>query len=106
MESHKLPEHYQTAEGPEGLLQVLLTLKESAAHDPASVKGSYILYQHGQQQSLIKVDMSEQPFQFWYYDLLGRPATKVVKETIADFLWEHCGEREQYFQEQSIKERL
>jgi hypothetical protein len=41
---------------------------------------------------------------FWYCDLLGRPITKAVKHTIADFLWEKCGEKEKQLKELTAKE--
>jgi hypothetical protein len=99
MES-KLSLQYVPAHGPEGLTKVLDNFLEKAKIDPEfAAHGHYILYQLGAQKSLIKVDMSQQPFQFWYNDLLGRPPTNIVKETIARFLWEKCGERERFFQE-------
>lgn len=93
MEYDDLSSNYIKAQGPEGLrcvLDNLLINNESSSQ--------YILYQQGNQQSLIKVDLSHQPFQFWYYDLLGRPATRVVKETLARFAWERGGEKEWYLQ--------
>lgn len=36
--------------------------------------------------------MTQTPYHFTYSDLLGRPATNAVKDTIANFLWEKCGE--------------
>lgn len=100
MESDILPLPYLLAEGPDGLSAVLSTLLEQAQNDEVSTKaGHYILYQLGNQKSLIKVDFSHTPFQFWYCDLLGRPATRIVKETIAKFLWDKCGEKERFYQE-------
>lgn len=100
MESENLSLQYTPADGPEGLAKVLDSLLEKNQHnrEPGNTE-HYILYQLGNQQSLIKVDMSQAPFQFWYYDLLGRPATRIVKETIARFLWDKCGEKERFFQE-------
>lgn len=99
MEDTELPPHI-IAEGPDGLMTVLNDFLEKSEHDPDfSKQDHYILYQLNQQKALIKVDMAQKPFHFWYYDLLGRPATKAVKETIGRFLWEKCGERENYLTE-------
>lgn len=96
---------YIPATGPEGLRRVLGDLLEKVKNDPIfAAKQHFIMYQLGSQKSLIKVDMSKPPFQFWYNDILGRPITKVVEETIADFLWEKCGEKEHFLQELSSKE--
>lgn len=100
MENMELSLQYVTAQGPEGLAEVLNRFLEQAKSDPEfATNGHYILYQLGNQKSLIKVDMSQEPYQFWYNDLLGRPATKIVKDTVAQFLWEKCGERERFFQQ-------
>lgn len=100
MHGIELPPTYVIAEGPEGLREVLDQFLESAKTDSEfAAVGHYILYQLGDQKSLIKVDMSATPYQFYYYDYLGRPATKAVKKTIVRFLWEKCGEREKYLKE-------
>lgn len=97
MNENEWPFEYVLANGPEGLAKVLEGFLERCQQDPEfKAKEHYILYQLGNQRSLIKTDMSEQPFHFWYYDLLGRPATKAVKETIGRFLWEQGGEKERY----------
>lgn len=96
---------YILAQGPEGLKSVLEDLLEKSQKDPVfAAKEHYIYYQIGEQKSLIKVDMSGHPVTFWYFDLLGRPATRVVKKTIADFLWEKCGEKERFLKESAVKE--
>lgn len=96
MENRSLPE-YTLAEGPEGLDQVLdAFLAKTKSDAKFAAEEHYILYQLNEQKSLIKVDMSQQPFLFWYYDLNGRPATEVVKTIIARFLWEKGGEKERY----------
>jgi hypothetical protein len=46
-------------------------------------------YSHGQQRSIFKVDISEQPFQLWYGDLSGRPANGADKAIFAQFVWDH-----------------
>ena len=80
------------AEGPSGLEKLLNELYEETRLDSIfAAKEHYILYRFGQQKSLIKLDFSTPPFQFWYYDLWGRPATNIVKETIAHFLLEKGG---------------
>jgi hypothetical protein len=105
MEQKELSLDYITAEGPEGLKQVLYNLLDLRQKNPDKAElEQYILYQLGNQKSLIKVDISEQPFQFWYYDLLGRPATKIVKDVIADFVWEKGGEKERYMQELAARD--
>lgn len=97
--------NYLTAQGPEGLRLVLEDLLEKSTHDPAfNAKPHMIRYLLGNQQSLIKVDLSEKPYLFWYCDLLGRPITKAVQYTIADFLWEKGGEKEKYLRELTAKE--
>lgn len=99
-----IPHDHIIAEGPESLMQVLTELLEKSKSDHAFArKDHFILYQLGNQKSLILVDSSELPFQFWHYDLMGRPATVAVKDTIKRFLWEKCGERESVLQELSEK---
>ncbi|OGT46595.1 MAG: hypothetical protein A3E83_07290 [Gammaproteobacteria bacterium RIFCSPHIGHO2_12_FULL_41_20] len=86
---------YDTVIGPEGLERALMDLYEQSQKDPVfAAEGHYIIYQFGQQKSLIKIDMSAHPYKFWYYDLWGRPATSVVKETIAQFLLDKESEKE------------
>lgn len=93
----EIPSDHIIAEGPEGLEKVLEELLEKSKSDPIfATQDHFILYQLGNQKSLIKIDMSQQPFRFWHYDLMGRPATFAVKDTIARFLWEKCGEKEKY----------
>ncbi len=97
MESERLPQVYKIAEGPEGLANVLLDYHEKAQiDDDFASNDQYILYRNNQQKALIKIDMRQVPYQFWYYDLLGRPATNNIKETIAKFLWIICNERMKY----------
>lgn len=87
------------AEGPEGLMNVLDGFRRQAQQDESfRSEAHYILYRLNAQQSLIKIDFSEEPYQFWYYDLLGRPATNTVKNTIAEFLWEKCGIKQRHGQ--------
>ncbi|MBA3661664.1 MAG: hypothetical protein H0W64_08055 [Gammaproteobacteria bacterium] len=95
MQSSNLTEDYIIANGPEGLKEVLQALFEKASNDPDfATVDHFVLYELGDQRSLIKVDTAKEPYQFWYNDLLGRPATKIVRETIADFLWEKFGDGE------------
>ena len=99
MQSNELPSDYVLANGPDGLMQALESFLSAAQQDPAFISDDhYILYQLGDQKSLIKVDMTQRPYHFYYRDLLGRPATRAVKDTIAHFLWEKCGEKELYLQ--------
>lgn len=100
----ELPSKYDVAEGPEGLRQVLEALLAQSNRDAAfAAVPHYVLYQLGGQKSLIKIDLSQRPFQFFYYDLLGRPANGLIKETIAQFLWEFCGEKEQFLHETGMR---
>ena len=100
MDNQDTPSQYLIAEGPGGLQSVLNQLLQKSQQDAVfAASDHYVLYQLNEQQSLIKIDMSQRPFQFWYYDLLGRPATEAVKNVIADFLWEKCGESTLYLQE-------
>lgn len=88
---------YLNAEGPEGLSLALNELLEKSKKDPFFAKKEhYVLYQLGQQKSLIKIDTTKMPFRFWHYDLMGRPMTNVVKEVISNFLWEKCGGKSSY----------
>lgn len=90
-----IPDSCIIAQGPEGLEKVLDELLAKAKADPIFASQEHnIMYQLGGQKSLIKVDTNVIPFKFWYNDLMGRPATTVVKDIIARFVWEKCGERE------------
>lgn len=83
--------------GPTELWEALLRLLEKTHQEAIQGPAEYYLrYTLGQQLSYIKVDLNAEPFQFWFYDSLGRPMTNAVKETIAKFLWEKGGIREQY----------
>lgn len=98
--SMNLSSEYILAEGPQGLARVLDGLLAESQKDPDFAAAEhFVLYQLGNQKALIKVDTTQVPFNFWYCDLLGRPATKIVKDTIAEFLWDKCGERERYAKE-------
>lgn len=92
------------ANGPEGLMEVLEDFRRRAELDPVfRHEPHYIMYHLNAQQSLIKIDFSADPFQFWYYDLMGRPATNSVKQTVAEFLWEKCGVKQRYEQSAGSK---
>lgn len=96
----EIPENCIIAEGPEGLDRILNELLEKAKNDSLfASEEHYILYKLGGQKSLIKVDTKSMPFKFVYNDLLGRPATTVVKDIIAKFLWEKCGGKDWYMRE-------
>jgi hypothetical protein len=83
------------AEGPEGLKKVLNSFHEKALQDAGfRNQEHYILYQLKDQESLMKVDLSAHPYQCWFYDLLGRPATNAIKDTIADFIFSALNEQE------------
>src|SRR3990167_6140908 len=84
---------YIQANGLAGLSQTLDRLLEEHKHGEALTTPRYVLYQLGSQQALIRVDIDQMPFRFWYCDLLGRPATRAIKEIIAEFLLDKCGER-------------
>lgn len=99
-----IPAKYSIADGPEGLAKLLDELFEKSKTDPIFAREDhYIMYQLGSQKSLIKVDTSQIPFQFVYSDSMGRPATAAVKDVIARFLWEKCGEKERYMHEMDDK---
>jgi hypothetical protein len=99
MDDIKLPAGCIKVEGPAELANALdELLSQSLADKEFSHDAHYVFYQLGQQQALIKIDMSEKPFQFWYGDLLGRPATRAVKETIAKFLTNKCGETDLFIE--------
>lgn len=105
-ESKELAFQYDTVEGPEGLREVLDSYLVKSQKDPSFAQAiHYILYTLGNQRSLIRVDTSQNPFYFGYCDLLGRPATRSIKETIAAFLWEKCGEEERYTKALTARER-
>lgn len=94
---------YIPVNGPAGLWEVLNGLLEKTRSEQVTGPAvHYLRYELGSQISFIKVDLNADPVQFWYYDLLGRPPTKAVKETIAKFLWEKCGEQGRF--EQAIRE--
>jgi hypothetical protein len=96
---------YIPAQGPQGLSRVLEDLLAQSKHDPAfAAKEHFISYSIGEQKSYIKVDMSKDPVLFWYFDSWGRPPTRIVKETIAKFLWEKCGEKEHFLESSESKE--
>ncbi len=91
---------YILARGPAGLEEVLATLLEQSKTNPElKSKAQYVLYELGNQKSMIKIDMSVWPVVFWHYDLLGRPATSAVKDILSKFAWEKCGEKEWYYKE-------
>jgi hypothetical protein len=96
---------YIVAKGPEGLTAVLDDLLAQSKADPGvKEKDHYILFELGSQKSLIKMDMTVTPFLFWHYDLLGRPATATIKEVLARFAWEKCGQKESYLKEHKLAE--
>lgn len=83
------------ADGPEGLKEVLASLHGQALQDAAfRAKEHYILYRLKDQKALLKFDFSQQPYQCWFYDLLGRPATNAVKDVVAEFIWEAADQKQ------------
>ena len=105
MDLTQLPAEYTTAEGPEALTRELdLLLEESKKNTEFADKDHFILYQFGAQKSWIKINTKTMPFHFEYQDMLGRPATNAVKEIIARFLWEKCGEKERYMHDHGGRE--
>jgi len=97
---------YIVAKGPEELTKALNEILETSQKD-SQFKASphFVLYELGHQKSMIKMDTSEWPVIFWHYDLLGRPATTTVKDVLARFSWEKCGEKEWYFKEKGVTEQ-
>jgi len=70
------------AEGPRGLrsvLTALLGLPQNQRDEPQE-----ILYRLGGQESLILADLSKEPFHFYYNDIQGRPAPKMVRDIIQE----------------------
>jgi len=93
----EMRDEYILADGPLGLEKVLDELLEKSKSDTSfASQAHYVLYELGNQRSLIKIDTDQFPFKFWHFDLMGRPATKVIRETIVRFLWEKCGIKEEY----------
>lgn len=87
MAEFKLPSKYDLeAQGPDGLMRALVSLREQARQPGFSPSPQIILYTHGDQKSFIHVDMTQSPYYFTYEDTRARPATNGVKETIARFL--------------------
>lgn len=87
-----VPNDYIIAEGPEGLRRVLDDLLARSTSDSTfATQEHFVMYQLGNQKSLIKVDTDRAPFEFWHYDLMGRPATMAVRDTIKQFLFEKWG---------------
>lgn len=85
------------AQGPDGLRDVLNKMLEKSMQDASfRAEPHYVHYQLGAQESFLKIDMSAEPYLFWYCDLDGRPATNAVRNTIANFLLEKFGETEKY----------
>lgn len=88
-------DNYSLVQGPLALRESLDKLLEQAKLDSAFAAEPHIIkYQLGAQESLIKVDLSEQPYLFWYGDMQERTVTKAVQHVIADFLWEKGGLKE------------
>ncbi len=93
---------YIIAEGPQGLTRVLEDLLAKSKQDTSFAKQAhYVLYQLGGQKTMLKIDMSQQPFLIWHHDLMGRPMTTVVKDTLTQFLKEKCGATEVFLQDVS-----
>ncbi|OGT61692.1 MAG: hypothetical protein A3E85_01950 [Gammaproteobacteria bacterium RIFCSPHIGHO2_12_FULL_45_12] len=89
MDNMDLSKEAITVQGPEGLGKALELLFQQCQQDAAfKAQSHYFLYQLKDQQSIIKIDMREQPFLFWYADLQGRAATSAVCDIIARFLWD------------------
>lgn len=75
---------YYRAIGSQELEQVLATLLENAQRDLHFAKKIHtILYEFGQQRSLIKVDFHQR--KAWYNDLLGRPAPLIIKDAFSKY---------------------
>lgn len=104
MQTDALAIQYISVDGPEGLQRTLNELFEATHSKTPNQSEYYIMYHLGNQKSLIKLDLGQEPFLFWYYDLLGRPATKVVKDILAEFAWEKGGEKKRYMREFAIEE--
>lgn len=94
------PTDYQIARGPEGLHQVLTNLftqSRRAANSP-SAQSQYVLYQLGQQEALLRFDLSHPLPQCWHYDLQGRPAAQGLINVIAKSFWEQLDPQKPAFE--------
>jgi hypothetical protein len=95
-----IAKNYVIAEGASGLKDVLIELLQHSQIDPSFAQQEHhVLYKLGNQKTMIRVDTEQAPFKFWCYDLLGRALTLPVKDTLADFLWENWGEKNNHFQD-------
>jgi hypothetical protein len=86
MDSNK-PDYIE-ASGQQGLRDVLDALQHLVTNDAEyRSKQHLIKYRFGDRTSILKVDMSEKPYQFWYFNLDMRRALEGAdKNVIADFL--------------------
>jgi len=82
-------------DGREGLRSLLDSFLQKSEKDQEFASSPhYILFQLNAMQSLIRVDMSQRPFQFWHYNIQERAALPSLKDTIISFLQEKCGEKD------------
>lgn len=92
----RLPNHTVVA-GPEALKAALVRLWEACQNSPEIAKQDhYLLYQRGNQQSVLKIELNKKPFQFWYCDRDGRPMMPLMKRELANFTWENGVSKEKY----------
>ena len=92
-----VPFQHDTVDGSKELTRLLCDYLEWSRQDQSFANNDHhILYRCGDQASLIRVETRAIPFSLYYCDLSGRPAPRVVKEAVARFLWDRCGEKEKY----------
>ncbi len=91
-----LPKH-TVVEGPEALTAALNQLWQACQNSPVlASEDHYLLYQRGKQQSVLKVDVQQKPFQFWYCDRDGRPMPRSITQALATFAWENGVNKDNY----------
>jgi len=78
----EIPSIIITVNGPDELREQLGQLKTDI--DPEKNE-HYFLYRFNEQQSYLKVDTSQMPYYVWYADGADRPATRLVKDIVAEF---------------------
>lgn len=90
----------QVVQGPEELASTLREIKQRAAADPQFALEKHVIpYRVGNLDATVTEHTSQTPIRVEYFDPKMRPAPMPVKEMIAKFFWDECGERDRYLQE-------
>lgn len=74
---------YDIAQELQGLKSLLAQYMRSMTKEQ-----QFILYKIGEQESLMRVDFSKQPYQVYYNDKLGRPAPFALKIAVTEIMSE------------------